>query len=77
MGKNYIGTTVNIIHDNSDIMFFDNLGSEIISHPIPPKGTRYVGNGKPSGIAADPAGAARKRKIRPVKTTSTTEQQTV
>ncbi|MHA7306751.1 hypothetical protein ACX80E_16160, partial [Arthrobacter sp. TMN-49] len=60
-----------------DIMFFDNLGSEIISHPIPPKGTRYVGNGKPSGIAADPAGAVRKRKINPVRTTTTTEQQTL
>ncbi|WP_227878454.1 integrase core domain-containing protein [Arthrobacter dokdonensis] len=74
MGKKYIGTTVNIIHDDTDIMFFDSLGSEIISHPIPPKGTPYVGNGKPSGIAADPAGAVRKRKIRPVKTTTTTEQ---
>lgn len=76
MGKEFTGTTVNIIHDGADIMFFDHQGSEIITHPIPPKGTRYIGNGKPAGFNADPAAAARKRKIRPVKTT-TTEAETV
>lgn len=71
MGKAFIGTTVNIIHDGAEIMFFDQQGSEIITHPIPPKGTHYIGNGKPAGINANPAAAVRKRKIRPVKTTTT------
>ncbi|MGO4382913.1 integrase core domain-containing protein [Specibacter sp. RAF43] len=80
MGKAHIGTTVHILYDDTHIMFFNSLGTEIISHPIPPQGTRYVGNGQLSGIAADPAGAARKRKIHPVKDTppdpETSEQET-
>ncbi|GAC1369934.1 MAG: integrase core domain-containing protein [Pseudarthrobacter sp.] len=67
MGKEYIGSTVHIIHDDVDIMFFDAKGLEIISHPKPPRGIRYVGNNKPGGIMADPAAAARKRKLNPVK----------
>lgn len=67
MGKEYIGSTVHIIHDDVDIMFFDAKGLEIISHPKPPRGTRYVGNNKPGGIMADPAAAVRKRKHNPVK----------
>lgn len=71
MGKDYIGTTVNILHDNEHIMFFDALGTEIISHPTPPKGQRYVGNGKPAGFRANPAAAARKRNARPTQDTPT------
>ncbi|GAB3539003.1 integrase core domain-containing protein [Arthrobacter tecti] len=68
MGKEHIGTTVHIIYTNLEIVFFDARGVEIISHPRPMKGTRYVGNGKPAGINADPAAAVRKRKRNPVKT---------
>ena len=67
MGKDYIGSTVHILYDDAEILFFDSRGAEIISHPRPPKGTRYVGNGKPAGIMADPSAAVRKRKARPVK----------
>lgn len=65
MGKDYIGSTVHILYDDAEILFFDSRGAEIISHPRPPKGTRYVGNGKPAGIMADPSAAVRKRKYAP------------
>jgi len=68
MGKEHIGDAVHIICDDTSIMFFGPQGTEIISHPRPPKGTPYVGNGKPSGIAADPAGARRKRTHYPRRT---------
>jgi putative transposase len=61
MGKDLAGTTVHIVHDHAKIMFFDAHGLEIITHPVPIKGTRYIGNGKPSGVAADPRGARKKR----------------
>ena len=61
MGKDLAGTAVHIIYDHTTIMFFDAHGTEIITHPIPAKGTLYVGNGKPSGVAADPRGARKKR----------------
>ncbi|WP_449374340.1 DDE-type integrase/transposase/recombinase [Arthrobacter psychrolactophilus] len=50
MGKEHIGREVYVLHNNTFIMFFDDEGIEIISHPIPPKGTNYVGNGKPQGF---------------------------
>jgi len=68
MGKEHIGQAVHIICSETTIMFFGPQGTEIISHPRPPKGTPYVGNGKPSGIAADPAGARRKRTSYPRRT---------
>ncbi|WAH98311.1 DDE-type integrase/transposase/recombinase [Arthrobacter sp. MMS18-M83] len=61
IGQDQAGSTVHIVYDHAEIMFFDTRGTEITTHPLPVKGTRYVGNGKPSGIAADPAGARRKR----------------
>lgn len=61
MGNDLAGTAVHIIHDNATITFFDAHGTEIITHPIPVHGTRYIGNGKPSGVAADPRGARSKR----------------
>ena len=68
MGKEHIGDAVHIICDDTSIMFFGPQGTEIISHPRPPKGTPYVGNGKLSGVAADPAGARRKRTHYPHRT---------
>ncbi len=67
IGKEYVGSIVHILYDDVNIMFFDPYGLDIISHLKPPKGTRYVGNGKPAGIMADPAAAVRKRKHNPVK----------
>lgn len=61
MGQDLAGTTVRIVYDQTAIIFFDAHGTEIITHTRPVKGTRYVGNGKPTGVAADPAGARRKR----------------
>lgn len=50
MGKEYIGREISILHNDTIIMFFDDEGTEIITHPIPPKGTKYVGKGKPPGF---------------------------
>ncbi|MGC7151366.1 hypothetical protein, partial [Paenarthrobacter ureafaciens] len=47
--------------DDTTIMFFGAQGTEIITHPRPPHGTTYVGNGKPSGVVADPQGTRKKR----------------
>lgn len=66
MGKDHTGTTVHILYDETNILFFNASGTEIISHPTPPKGTLRVGNGKPGGIMIDPAAAVRKRKRNPV-----------
>jgi transposase InsO family protein len=66
LGKEHIGTTVHIIYDDAAIMFFGPQGTEIISHRRPPQGTTYVGNGKPSGITADPRGARSKRTAYPL-----------
>jgi putative transposase len=71
MGKEHIGTTVHVIYDDAIIMFFGPQGIEIISHPRPPRGTPYVGNGKPSGITADPVGARKKRTRYPRKSNPT------
>lgn len=54
VGKEHIGRLVRILHNDTIIMFFDDQGTEIISHPIPPKGTNYIGNGKPQGFRARP-----------------------
>jgi putative transposase len=61
MGKEHIGQTIHVIYDAATIMFFGPQGTEIISHPRPLKGTPYVGNGKLSGVVADPVGARKKR----------------
>jgi putative transposase len=39
MGKEHIGQTVHVIYDAATIMFFGPQGTEIISHPRPPKVT--------------------------------------
>nr|WP_307031679.1 DDE-type integrase/transposase/recombinase [Arthrobacter globiformis] len=65
LGNEHIGTTVHILYDDAVIMFFGAQGTEIISHRRPAQGTPYVGNGKPSGVAANPRGARKKRSIYP------------
>jgi putative transposase len=65
LGKEHIGTTVHILYDDAAIMFFGAQGTEIISHPRPQQGTPYVGNGKPTGVAADPRGTRKKRTTYP------------
>ena len=61
LGNEHIGATVHILHDESTIVFFDARGTEIITHSLPPRGTPYVGNGKPTGVEADPRGTRKKR----------------
>ena len=53
IGIERVGETINVLYDDAAIMFFDDHGSEIITHPIPPRGTAYVGNGKPRGFMAN------------------------
>ena len=50
LGHIYAGTQVHAIWDPAGIMIFDEHGTQIIEHPWPPKGTRYVGNNKPHGF---------------------------
>lgn len=50
------------MYDEIDINFFDHLGTVIITHPMPPKGTKYIGNGKARGFMADPEAALQTRK---------------
>lgn len=54
VGKDRIGQSIHVLHNDTIIMFFDHHGAEIISHPIPPKGTKYVGNNKPRGFLSAP-----------------------
>jgi transposase InsO family protein len=54
VGKERIGQRIHVLHNDTTIMFFDDHGTEIITHPIPPKGTTYVGNNKPQGFMAHP-----------------------
>ena len=75
MGKEHIGQTVHIIFNETTIMFFGPQGTEIISHPRPLQGTPYVGNGKPSGITADPVGVRSKRTSYPRRTNPKTATQ--
>lgn len=52
LGKQYAGQHVHIVWDPQTIWFFDKHGTEIIHHPRPEPGTRFVGNGKPRGFLA-------------------------
>ena len=54
IGKHRLGETIHILYNDHDLMFFDIRGTQIITHPRPPKGTNYVGNNKPRGFMADP-----------------------
>jgi putative transposase len=52
IGKDYIGQQLHVSYDATTITFYDHTGTEILSHPRPPKGTPYVGNNKPRGFLA-------------------------
>lgn len=52
IGKQYSGQHLHVTYDATTIEFYDNSGTEVLSHPRPPKGTRYVGNNKPRGFMA-------------------------
>lgn len=45
LGNRYIGQEVHALWDHHSIEFFDFNGTLILSHPMPPKGTRHVGSG--------------------------------
>lgn len=49
LGLRYTGDEIHVLWDHTTIAFHDKSGALIIQHPMPPKGTRNVGNGKPSG----------------------------
>lgn len=53
VGRDRAGETIHIVYDAQRIMFFDGHGTEIISHPRPPRGTKYMGNNKPRGFMAN------------------------
>jgi putative transposase len=47
IGKEHARSLVNIIYDTATIRFYDSRGTELISHPYPEPGVRYLGTGKP------------------------------
>lgn len=47
LGRTHANTVIHIVSDAETISFYDTRGTHILSHPIPVKGTRYVGNGQP------------------------------
>lgn len=49
IGRPYIGHQIHILWNHKTIEFFDHQGTQILAHPMPPKGTRQVGNGFPTG----------------------------
>ena len=50
VGKDHAGHTVHVNWDTDTVNVFDSNGTHIVTFPRPPKGTRYVGNGKPRGF---------------------------
>lgn len=52
IGKDYTGHELHVSYTATTIAFYDHAGTEILSHPRPPKGTPYVGNNKPRGFMA-------------------------
>jgi transposase InsO family protein len=53
VGEKHAGQTIHIVTENGTIAFYDTRGTHIINHPIPARGTTYVGNGKPRGFMAN------------------------
>ena len=49
LGKSYTGDEIDVRRHHTTIAFHDHSGALILQHPTPPKGTRHVGSGKPSG----------------------------
>ena len=52
IGKDRAGQSIHVIYNDDSISFFDHKGTEIITHPRPPLGTRYLGNNQPRGFMA-------------------------
>ncbi|KQQ05051.1 MULTISPECIES: IS481 family transposase [unclassified Rathayibacter] len=50
IGKTHANTTVHVTWNLAAIDVFDADGTHLHTFPRPPKGTRYVGNGKPRGF---------------------------
>lgn len=50
IGKAHAGTTIHIIWDERTIEFFDDHGTQILTHNHPPTGTKNLGNGRPRGF---------------------------
>ena len=48
IGMNHAGEQIHVLYDEETIMFFDTRGTEIISHPRPPKGSIYIGISTPA-----------------------------
>jgi putative transposase len=48
IGTNHAGEQIHVLYDDETIMFFDAWGTEITSHPRPPKGTVYIGRNGPT-----------------------------
>jgi transposase InsO family protein len=42
LGAAWAGKEVRVLHDHRTIAFYDEEGTEILSHPRPPRGTRFV-----------------------------------
>ena len=49
LGTPYTAHQINILWNHQTIEFYDRQGTLILAHPMPPKGTRHVGNGLPPG----------------------------
>ena len=42
LGATWAGKTIRVVHDEHTVAFHDEHGTEILTHPRPPKGTRFV-----------------------------------
>lgn len=54
IGKAHAGTTVHATWNNTTVDIFDDDGTLLITFRRPPKGTLYVGNGRPRRTPTDP-----------------------
>ena len=52
LGAAWAGKAVRVIYDSRTVSFFDDQGTEILAHPRPPEGTRFVPR---SGLRRPPA----------------------
>lgn len=42
LGAAWAGKTIRVLHDERTVAFYDEDGTEILTHPTPPRGTRFV-----------------------------------
>jgi transposase InsO family protein len=54
IGWQYLGHEIHTIWNLETVTFFDQQGTLLIQHNWPPKGTRYVSNGRPRGRTPTP-----------------------